>query len=90
MASANPLQEPEDLTHCGICNETITDPKTLPCLHTFCLDCLQEWSRREKETISGTITCPVLSCKKITLIPDDGVDNFPGNVFVTSLIEIRY
>ncbi|XP_072048294.1 uncharacterized protein [Amphiura filiformis] len=81
MASAAPPRE--DLTRCSICKEIINQPKALQCLHTFCLECLREWSQRDKESV----TCPVLSCKKTTLMPSDGVDGLPGNVFVASLIE---
>ncbi|XP_072046642.1 E3 ubiquitin-protein ligase TRIM56-like [Amphiura filiformis] len=81
MASAAPPRE--DLTRCAICKEIINQPKALQCLHTFCLECLREWSQRDKESV----TCPVLSCKKTTPMPSDGVDGLPGNVFVASLIE---
>ncbi|XP_072047304.1 uncharacterized protein [Amphiura filiformis] len=81
MASAAPPRE--DLTRCGICKEIINQPKALSCLHTFCLECLREWSQHDKEYV----TCPVLSCKKTTPMPSDGVGGLPGNVFVASLIE---
>lgn len=31
----------EDIVQCGICLEKLTDPRMLPCQHTFCLSCLQ-------------------------------------------------
>ncbi|XP_072016858.1 uncharacterized protein [Amphiura filiformis] len=85
MASSKPvptLDPPKDLARCGICNEIINQPKALPCLHTFCLECLREWGKSNKDTV----TCPVLNCKKTTPMPSDGVDGLPGNVFVSSLI----
>ncbi|XP_072016857.1 E3 ubiquitin-protein ligase TRIM45-like [Amphiura filiformis] len=82
MAGAKPVPC-EDLTRCGICNEVINQPKALPCLHTFCLECLREWGKPNKETV----TCPVLNCKKTTPMPSNGVDGLPGNVFVASLID---
>lgn len=36
--SLNPL---EDLVQCALCMDKLTDPKMLPCQHTFCLNCLQ-------------------------------------------------
>ncbi|XP_072017790.1 E3 ubiquitin-protein ligase TRIM71-like [Amphiura filiformis] len=87
MATAQPQPElvptqSKDLTRCGICNEIINQPKSLPCLHTFCLECLREWSKPNKETV----TCPVLNCKKTSLMPSNGVDDLPENVFILSLI----
>ncbi|PAA56576.1 hypothetical protein BOX15_Mlig026591g1 [Macrostomum lignano] len=47
------------LTECGICCEEMKDPRALPCLHSYCLGCLQEVYRR-----SGTLCCP--ECRKVT------------------------
>ena len=77
----------EDLTKCGICKDTITDPKALPCLHTFCLVCLREWTDHDTTTSSSHVICP--ACKKAFSLPDEGVEGLPGNVFVTSLMERR-
>ena len=33
-------KELADLTECSICTEVFTDPRILPCHHTFCLNCL--------------------------------------------------
>ncbi|XP_072051911.1 uncharacterized protein [Amphiura filiformis] len=39
---------------CGICLSDLQYPSTLPCLHAFCLNCLQDWARH----VSGRVTCP--------------------------------
>ena len=86
MATANPAYSaPKDLTRCGICNEIINEPKALPCLHTFCLECIREWSKPSRESV----TCPIVACKKTTPMPSNGVDGLHGNVFVSSLIDRR-
>ena len=42
MAEASELKEYiENVTRCSICLEDLTNPKSLPCLHTFCLRCLE-------------------------------------------------
>ena len=61
-----------DLTECPICRETLADPKTLPCLHTFCCSCLAAHSEG-----TNTATCP--SCRQVAwhyiipCVPSSGV-----------------
>ena len=57
---------------CGTCLKLFQDPRSLPCLHTFCLECI-------KRTINGsnTFKCPLcraeheLSEEKAELLPVD-------------------
>jgi hypothetical protein len=42
--------DPQDIK-CGVCFEDYKDPQLLPCLHSFCKDCL-------KENLSNKIICP--------------------------------
>ena len=65
---------------CSVCLEPFTEPKVLPCCHTFCLRCLE----RTADTASGAdgkkpkktaeITCP--QCRKTHAIPADGMESF--------------
>ena len=43
-----------DGTKCSICNETFVHPQILPCLHTFCKTCIDEWQRKG----SAALKCP--------------------------------
>ena len=71
-----------DLTLCGICQAPIyDDPKALPCLHTFCLGCIEEWAKGKKDRI----VCPL--CKEDFVIPPQGVSGFRSNFFVTNLVK---
>ena len=56
--------------HCGICSELYTDPRMLPCLHSFCCKCLQK-SMENKESQAATIKCP--TCEKDTPLPESGI-----------------
>ncbi|XP_069120121.1 transcription intermediary factor 1-alpha-like [Argopecten irradians] len=64
------------LLDCPICLEQLRLPKYLPCLHTFCEECLSLYI--VKETISGksdngtSFTCPV--CRKLTHPVDTSED----------------
>ena len=40
---------------CGICLELFLDPRSLPCLHTFCRECIQRSLNEEKHSLK----CPV-------------------------------
>ena len=37
-----------DVTECPICTEVIVDSKVLPCIHTFCLKCLEQFWKDKK------------------------------------------
>ena len=75
--------EYEDLTMCGICLSTIEEPKALPCLHSFCLKCLQNIADNK----SSTVTCPL--CKESASIPRPGVEGFRDNFIIVKLKERR-
>ena len=36
------------LSECSICFEEFNDPRMLPCLHTFCANCLKQTGRNEE------------------------------------------
>ena len=44
---------------CGICLELFQDPRSLPCLHTFCRECIQRSLNEE----SHSLKCPVCRAK---------------------------
>ena len=52
---------------CSVCLELFTEPKVLPCCHTFCLECLNKTARGRDQ-----VTCP--KCRKAHQIPAGGLD----------------
>ena len=36
-------------TECMICCETMVEPTTLPCKHSFCVQCLNDWFKKCRE-----------------------------------------
>lgn len=79
------LQELDDLTECVIHCGTYENRRQLPCLHSFCLRCLENCSK--DKPLARNITCPL--CRRDITIPDDGIEGFPRNFFIDKIIEIK-
>ena len=61
---------------CPLCLETVNNPKTLPCLHSFCLECLDKHAGFARRQLQATIKCPV--CQTSFQIPEgDSFKNLP-------------
>ena len=74
----------EDLS-CKICYEIYKKPKQLPCLHSFCVACLNRLA--ETRAVNGKIQCPL--CKKEVDVPESGTfENFPSSFYINSLLDI--
>lgn len=74
---------------CKICLESFTEPKSLNCLHTFCMKCLEghlEGIRTFKYGNFTEFNCPV--CRKPTTLPTGGIRRLPDNFLVSSLTEM--
>ena len=63
MASAAPEKVNEQLT-CAVCMEQFKEPKVLPCLHTYCKQCLEKLVK--KQEADHVITCP--ECRQDTKV----------------------
>src|ERR1051325_6130434 len=70
-------------TECPICLESLKQPKGLPCLHTFCLQCLEQ--NGKDEIPGGKLACPL--CRQEFVIPLGGFHKLPGNFFIEQLVE---
>ena len=70
---------------CSVCMTKFTDPKQLPCLHSFCLHCLQRIQRTSG--IRENISCP--ECRQNFRIPGDGdLNALPTNFRINSLLDV--
>ena len=70
---------------CSVCMCTFTNPKQLPCLHSFCLNCLNRIQRTSG--VHGKITCP--ECKRQFEVPGSGnPSELPTNVRINSLLDV--
>ena len=72
----------EQLT-CPVCLSQFDNPKTLPCLHSFCLKCIQQLPV-DLEKGKHVINCP--TCCKTAQVPDNGASDLPkaGIIFTGS------
>ena len=64
---------------------TFTDPKQLPCLHSFCLHCLEGILRTSGR--HDAITCP--ECRRESRVPGSGnLKDLPTNFRINSLLDV--
>jgi len=82
MATAKQLDE---ITECPICTEVYTDPRVLPCVHTYCLKCIEAWSKDKQP--GDEVACPL--CRKEFTLSSNGVGDLPKNFFVTNLLQMK-
>ncbi|XP_019626328.1 PREDICTED: E3 ubiquitin-protein ligase TRIM71-like [Branchiostoma belcheri] len=84
MAAASfPLEEfDEKFLTCAVCDEIYTDPRVLPCLHTFCTKCLVKWRKGKSH-----FTCP--TCRQQVRLQEGGISSLPQYFFMNSLLDFR-
>ncbi|XP_033123788.1 tripartite motif-containing protein 3-like [Anneissia japonica] len=70
----------EKVLECTICFKRLQNPKSLNCLHSFCLACLEDWVKK-----NGKLTCP--TCSRSYPIPTGGIQKLPPNTFIDNLLE---
>ena len=69
---------------CSVCLELFSEPKVLPCCHTFCLKCLEKTARSGQK--KGEIACP--QCRKTHAIPAGGLTEFLTDFIASHEIEV--
>ncbi|XP_061179336.1 E3 ubiquitin-protein ligase TRIM45-like [Saccostrea echinata] len=82
----------QELIICPICFEKFTKPRYLPCLHTYCEDCLSDYiSSSYKEEVGGFV-CP--TCRSFNQVQmlggtsaKDMAKSFPVNHLITTLLD---
>ena len=77
----------DDELTCSICLEMYRDPVSLPCLHSFCLECIKRIRPQTNPSLRGSvfIVCP--QCRiKVTLQWKGGVDNLPRNFDLANIV----
>ena len=79
------LQNLREEVSCSVCSDIFTDPKHLPCLHSFCLHCLSQWHRTSHGC--DTIRCP--KCQAVSRVPESGdLKDLPTSFYLNGLIDM--
>jgi len=74
-----------DWTTCPICLEVFDNPKSLPCIHGFCLRCLERYFKDNKP--GDEVPCPL--CRKEFKIPLKGLGGLQHHFFIQHLVDAR-
>ena len=83
-SSSSGLLKLEEQLTCPVCLDLYTNPKTLPCLHSFCQECL-EGLPLDKEGGTYYLSCP--TCRKRIELPEGGAGAFPVAFTLNNLKE---
>jgi len=79
------VKEVYDMTECSICTEVFTDPRVLPCIHTFCLKCLVNCGNEKQP--GENMPCPL--CREEFTIPDNGLSRMQKCCIMNKLLSAR-
>lgn len=74
----------KEQTTCTSCQQQYTNPKTLPCLHSYCLQCLERAS--SKEGSSTQIWCP--ECRKRVSLGDAKLDELTDAFYIVRQVQL--
>ena len=84
----------EKLLECCFCTETLSNPRTLSCFHSFCHHCLERFvaTRREDAVKTGTKVLEMFECPicrtKFKVKKNESVKNIPSNFFINNMLEL--
>ncbi|XP_069105360.1 E3 ubiquitin-protein ligase TRIM56-like [Argopecten irradians] len=84
------------LLECPICLERLQQPKSLPCLHSFCQECLGTYIDKEisdKRVSDTSFPCPI--CRRMISPVNQAepkekwAEQFPTNVVIQDLVQLK-
>ncbi len=73
----------QELT-CAVCLDRFTEPKVLPCLHTYCKGCINTLVAKSRE--KNAVVCP--KCRERYALPIGGASGFLSNFTLNNLVEL--
>ncbi len=90
MDDTSETSNTEDIVTCVLCLDIYRDPRALPCLHSFCTECLCTLIAKLPitETMNGemksVLKCPL--CQELHEVGDGGVFTFRPNFHIKTYI----
>ena len=78
------VNESISYTICGLCSKSYNDPRILPCLHSFCQQCLHH--EIEESDSQQVFKCP--TCQRSMSIPVGGASGLPQNLHLGFEVEV--
>jgi len=76
-------QKTSEITECSICLGSFIKTKSLPCIHTFCSECLSTYGKNNEP--GSQMPCPL--CRQLFIIPSGGFAAIPNNQFIEHILE---
>ena len=67
---------------CGVCLELFKDPRYLPCLHTFCMECIQRTMNDDH-----FLKCPI--CRAKHELREEGAGLLPVNLYALQELPLK-
>ena len=87
LSSSEVLHKLEEQLTCPICLEQYTNPKFLPCFHSFCSKCLESVPL---ELQQGSYTLPCPTCRSPCQLPQQGIQALPSSFTINNLTSEVY
>jgi len=82
------MKQPDDITTCPLCDQVLTDPDVLPCLHAFCSSCLDDWYRENGHT-KEKAHCPLCNTTFMIFHGAETDAEMFKNRFVMKLLDLK-
>jgi len=77
----------DEIDKCPICHDPFKDPRSLPCVHTFCCECIGQCIEVAGKNPRDQMRCPM--CRDDFIVPEGGGAGLPKNIFITQTVELK-
>ncbi|CAH1787268.1 unnamed protein product [Owenia fusiformis] len=85
MAASSLVEKIKDILECKLCFERSKNPRSFPCQHSFCLDCIDKLVKKLAK--NNRINCPL--CRYVWRIPPNGIHALRSSFLINSLMDVH-